>query len=206
MADTKENILTTALRLFAQDGYEAVSVSKIAGQLGMTKGALYKHYKSKRHIFDCIFAHLSQLDQARFEAAGVAKQGFDPQLSSATVSIEGIQAYMKSQFSYWTRDELACNFRKMLTLEQYRSPEMTALYQKVMASGPVGFLASLFCTLQQQGALCSGCPTQLATVFFAPFHLLLSMSDGMTDRAEQERFATLFLTHMEDFFARYAVK
>ena len=35
MANTKENILVTALRLFAQHGYEAVSVSKIAGELGM---------------------------------------------------------------------------------------------------------------------------------------------------------------------------
>ena len=34
----------TALRLFAKDGYEAVSVSTIAGELGITKGALYKHY------------------------------------------------------------------------------------------------------------------------------------------------------------------
>ena len=55
MANTKENILVTALRLFAQDGYEAVSVSKIAGELGMTKGALYRHYKNKRDIFDKIF-------------------------------------------------------------------------------------------------------------------------------------------------------
>ena len=46
MGDTKEAILTTALQLFASDGYEAVSVSQIAGALGMTKGALYKHYKN----------------------------------------------------------------------------------------------------------------------------------------------------------------
>lgn len=31
MTDTKERILQTALRLFAEDGYEAVSVSTIAG-------------------------------------------------------------------------------------------------------------------------------------------------------------------------------
>ena len=36
MIDTKEKILLTALRLFARDGYEAVSVSTIAGELGMT--------------------------------------------------------------------------------------------------------------------------------------------------------------------------
>ena len=51
MSDTKEKILMTALRLFAQDGYEAVSVSTIANELGITKGALYKHYKSKRNPF-----------------------------------------------------------------------------------------------------------------------------------------------------------
>ncbi len=52
MSSTKEKILVTALKLFAQDGYEAVSVSKIAGELGMTKGALYKHYKNKCDIFE----------------------------------------------------------------------------------------------------------------------------------------------------------
>ena len=50
MGNRKEEILIVALHLFARDGYEAVSVSQIAGELDMTKGALYRHYKSK----DCI--------------------------------------------------------------------------------------------------------------------------------------------------------
>ena len=54
MNQTKEKIMQTALRLFARDGYEAVPVSAIAGELGMTKGALYKHYANKRAIFDSI--------------------------------------------------------------------------------------------------------------------------------------------------------
>ena len=58
MTDTKEKILMAALRLFAREGYEAVSVSDIAGELGMTKGALYKHYKNKRDIFDHIVARM----------------------------------------------------------------------------------------------------------------------------------------------------
>ena len=56
MGNRKEEILIVALHLFARDGYEAVSVSQIAGELDMTKGALYRHYKSKRDIFDCIVA------------------------------------------------------------------------------------------------------------------------------------------------------
>ena len=65
MSDTKENILITALHLFARDGYEAVSVSTIAGALGMTKGALYKHYKNKRDIFDSIVERMYQIDAER---------------------------------------------------------------------------------------------------------------------------------------------
>ena len=54
MGNRKEEILIVALYLFARDGYEAVSVSQIAGELAMTKGALYRHYQSKRDILECL--------------------------------------------------------------------------------------------------------------------------------------------------------
>ena len=47
MGSTKEEIMTVALHLFAKNGYEAVSVSRIAGTLGMTKGALYRHCENE---------------------------------------------------------------------------------------------------------------------------------------------------------------
>ena len=42
---TKERILETALTLFARNGYLGTSMSDIAGALGITKAALYKHYR-----------------------------------------------------------------------------------------------------------------------------------------------------------------
>ena len=62
MNSTKENILLQALHLFAADGYEAVSVSRIAEALGITKGALYKHYKNKWDIFNNILIRMEQND------------------------------------------------------------------------------------------------------------------------------------------------
>ncbi|MDD6465442.1 MAG: TetR/AcrR family transcriptional regulator [Coprococcus sp.] len=62
MGNRKEEILIAALNLFARDGYEAVSVSQIAGELGMTKGALYRRYKSKKNIFNCIVEWMKQQD------------------------------------------------------------------------------------------------------------------------------------------------
>ena len=201
MADTKENILMTALRLFAQDGYEAVSVSKIAGEVGMTKGALYKHYKNKRDIFDSIFGRVCQLDIERSKRAGVPEKD-----SFSNASVESVKAYMKSQFYYWAEDEIACNFRKILTLEQYRSPEMTKLYQKVLASGPVNFREELFSEMMKQGTWRKGSPKQMAVEFYAPFYLLLSISDAASGKEEKEEAASLYTMHIECFVEKYAAK
>lgn len=205
MNDTKENILTTALRLFAQDGYEAVSVSKIAGELGMTKGALYKHYKSKRDIFDCIFDRICQLDAERFRRAGVSVQDFDGTAEPfRETSVKSVTAYMEAQFCYWTEDETACNFRRMLTVEQYRNPETAGLYQKVMGSGPVGFIEIVFRAMMEQGTWKKGDAKQMAVEFYAPFYLCLSLSDAASAPGERKEIARLFTSHMDRFVERYA--
>ena len=49
--ETKERILEAALELFAQSGYSGTSMNDIAKQLGITKGALYKHYTGKQEIW-----------------------------------------------------------------------------------------------------------------------------------------------------------
>ena len=77
MSDTKESILLAALKLFARDGYEAVSMSSIAGVLGITKGALYKHYKSKRAIFDSIVARMFREDAERSREHAVPEHTYE---------------------------------------------------------------------------------------------------------------------------------
>ena len=65
---TKERILRTALELFAQNGYLGTSMNDIAGQLGFTKAALYKHYASKQEILDKIVERMNKMDYERAEA------------------------------------------------------------------------------------------------------------------------------------------
>ena len=65
--DTKERILETALELFAQSGYLGTSMSDIAKELGITKGALYKHYTSKQEILDSIVERMNKMDYERAE-------------------------------------------------------------------------------------------------------------------------------------------
>ncbi|WP_455683855.1 TetR/AcrR family transcriptional regulator [Thomasclavelia sp.] len=203
--NTKENILIVALRLFAKDGYEAVSVSQIAGELGMTKGALYKHYKNKRDIFDSIFEHVCQLDVERYKRAGFLETEISKMPRSFNnISVESMKRYMEAQFYYWTEDEIACNFRRMLTLEQYRDSEMMALYQKVLARGPLNFIEDLLNEMMKQGIWLKGDAKQMALEFYAPFYLLLNISDAVNNK--KNKIAPLFMKHMDNFIEKYAVK
>ncbi|MER7131508.1 TetR/AcrR family transcriptional regulator [Streptosporangium saharense] len=49
-ADTRTRIQEIALKLFIEQGYEATSLREIAEALGVTKAALYYHFKSKDEI------------------------------------------------------------------------------------------------------------------------------------------------------------
>ena len=48
--DTRERIQAIALELFAEQGYEKTSLREIAERLGVTKAALYYHFKTKEDI------------------------------------------------------------------------------------------------------------------------------------------------------------
>jgi AcrR family transcriptional regulator len=48
--DTRTRIQEVALRRFTEQGYEATSLREIAEELGVTKAALYYHFKTKDDI------------------------------------------------------------------------------------------------------------------------------------------------------------
>ena len=52
---TVEKILDAAQRLFLEKGYENTTIQDIVGELGgLTKGAVYHHFKSKEEIMDAV--------------------------------------------------------------------------------------------------------------------------------------------------------
>ena len=48
--DTRQRILDVAAELFVEQGYDGTSLREIAERLGVTKAALYYHFKSKEDI------------------------------------------------------------------------------------------------------------------------------------------------------------
>ena len=191
MADTKERILITALRLFAKDGYEAVSVQDIAREVGITKGAMYRHYENKRDLFNSILARMEQNDARCAEKNGMpAETAEETPESYLDVSPEEIVSFSKEMFRYWTKNEFAASFRKMLTLEQFRNAEMEKLYQQYLVSGPVGYLADLFRGMGVPGA------EDEAARFYAPMFLLYTIYDAAEDKDAVTRQADRILEEL----------
>ena len=56
--DTRERILDTAAALFARYGFAATSITDIAGRVGIRGPGVYKHYRNKLHIYECVLARL----------------------------------------------------------------------------------------------------------------------------------------------------
>lgn len=175
MKDTKEKILESALKLFAANGYEAVSVSMIAGRLGITKGALYKHYKNKRDIFESI---LKRMEQNDFDGAEEYDMPQSKNEECSNLSFESFAEYSKMQFRYWTENEFASAFRKMLTVEQFRSNEMGDLFNQYLGGGPLGYVQSIFASFGIKNA------KQRAIEFYSPMFLLYSVYDSAKNKSE----------------------
>ena len=204
MGDTKGKILLTALQLFARDGYEAVSVRNIAEELGITKGALYRHYKNKRDIFDSIVDRMIQIDAQRAKEYQMPTEQYDEMSDSyANTSWEDIEKYTVEQLKFWTEDNFALLFRRMLTLEQYRNAEMAELYSQCIVEGPVSYMEDLFRELTKKGVLKEENPRQLAVEYYAPLFLLISMFDK---KGENEEYVEILRNYTKRFIQSHGVK
>ena len=192
---TKARILEAALALFAQNGYLGTSMSDIAGQLGITKAALYKHYARKQDILDRNVERMNEMDDERakaYEMPETEPDGFAE--AYLHTPVEKIRTYSAAQFDHWTKEPFAANFRKMLTLEQYRDPALARLYQNYLAAGPLAYMAAIFRKLtdSDQAAM------ELALAFYGPMYLLYSVYDGAEDK---DSVSPLLDAHIDRFIA-----
>ena len=189
MKTTKEDILFSSLKLFAERGFEAVSTSMIASEIGITKGALYRHFENKQAIFDEIIQRMFELDEKQANENHVpAKKYEDDKEAYQNTVLKDLCAFQIEQFIFWTENEFARLFRRMITIQQYRSKEMRKLYQDVICLGPVRYIEDLFKEMIKNRQLNEDAdsigPFNLAILFFAPLQLSVQLYDGGADSRE----------------------
>ena len=57
---TRAQIVRTARELFSTRGYAAVGTNELVERAGVTRGALYHHFREKRDVFRAVYEHVEQ--------------------------------------------------------------------------------------------------------------------------------------------------
>lgn len=203
---TKEKIIDEALTLFSTKGYQGTSVKNIADAVGIKDSSLYKHYKSKKEIFDTIVLEMSMRIEGM--SRGLGLPGEENMEKAAfgygQLTAEGLWELSKNIYLYYLRDEFAARFRRMLTIEQFRDREIYEVYRKIFMEDSITYQTQLFGEMIRQGIFIEANPAAMAVNFYAPVYFLLNKYDQEWGR-EDEALVEL-KQHVEEFGRIYLKK
>lgn len=119
--NTKEKIVKTGLRLFLQKGYERTSLNDIARQVGISKPAIYHHFKNKDELFHGVlslfFEEMGKWSKSRFESCKTLKELLKAFFQSLTSFREAADTILGKQ-----RKDAAYSFLELLLTATKRDP------------------------------------------------------------------------------------
>lgn len=196
--DTRQRILDKALELFSQRGYDSVSVGEIAQAVGIKAPSLYNHFPGKQAIFDAIVeatAARYERDTGRLDVHVQSAASDIPVFSGITE--DDLLEKVRRIFAYSLHDTAISRFRRMVTLEQFRSPELAALYTERYVERLTDYHAGIFRGLMAAGEIRNGDPDTMALQYVSPVLTLIGICDRQPEREEEclvrlERHVRLF--------------
>ena len=197
--DTKQKILDRALELFAARGYSCVSVDEIAKAVGIKAPSLYNHFPSKQAIFDAIIASAAAQYEADTDRIDIHVQNAAQDIPAFTeITADALFEKVRQIFEYSLHNETIRRFRRMMTIEQFRSSELAALYSKRYVERVLAYHAGIFRALIAAGEIVPENPDALAMLYVSPVLTLIGVCDRQPER-EQECLEKL-QTHVRLFF------
>ena len=184
--DTKQKIIEKALELFSERGYDAVSVGEIASAVGIKAPSLYNHYKSKQAIFEAIVEDTAARYERDTDNLDVHVQDVTKDFATfGHITVQALTEKVRGIFLYSLHDKNVSLFRKMMTIEQFRSPELAALYSARYVDRMVEYHANIFRNLIAAGEIANLNAVTLAYTYVSPVITLLGVCDRQPEREEE---------------------
>ena len=221
--DTKQKILDKALALFSSRGYDAVSVGEIAQAVGIKAPSLYNHFPSKQAIFDALVESVAAQYTRDTDQISIHVQNAPQDIPVFTaITEDALYEKVRQIFEYSLHNETIRRFRRMMTIEQFRSPELSRLYTERYITRVVRYhgsiihkhivcshfrilrshlFAGLFESLIAAGEIRHENPQTLALLYVSPVITLL----GICDREPEQEAACLekLRAHVGLFFRTF---
>ena len=185
MKTNKRQIAEAALKLFAERGFDAVSTGDIAEEVGVTKGALYRHFTDKKSILDEILRQAAEDDALTADKFNLPTEDVEPTNCQA----KDVEAFCRAMFAYWT-GEFGSALRKLAMLERYKNPTMQKLFDDCFGSGPLSYCKNLLQALRVTDEIA-------AVRLYAPMFYAMWLYDDNPESANK-----IANDHFDDFFAQ----
>ena len=203
--DTKQKILEKALELFSAYGYDSVSVGMIAQAVGIKAPSLYNHFSGKQAIFDAIVEATAAQYEQDTNKIDIHVQNAPQDVPVFTeISEDALVAKVHQIFDYSLHNETISRFRRMMTIEQFRSPELAALYSRRYVERVIAYHAGIFRSLIAGGELLPEDPDTMALMYVAPVITLISICDRQPEREAECR--KKLDAHVRLFFRTFHAK
>lgn len=90
--ETRDRIIASAARVFARKGFQRATLDAVAADAGMTKGAIYWHFKSKNDLFFAMLDSRLRQDTAPLlgDLQALIRQGGDPLTALSAMFESGV--------------------------------------------------------------------------------------------------------------------
>ena len=184
--DTKRIILKKALELFSESGYDSVSVVESARAVGIKAPSLYNHFPSKQAIFDAIVEETSKEFEKNTDEVAIHVQNSARDVTVfSKITEDDLVEKVHQIFNISLHDENIALFRKMMTIEQFRSDELSKLYSERYVERIVAYHAGIFKSLIAAGELKKEDPYTLAMMYVAPIIMLIGVCDRQPEREKE---------------------
>ena len=199
--NTKREILNAALDLFSVQGYEATSISEIAAAVGIRKASLYSHFAGKQEILDALVHEtLEQYSQhSIFARADWDDPAFTDGFRDFTPEA-ALQRFL-GHICYILHDPQISKSRRMLTIEQFRNPELKALQTRQTYADVMRYFTGFVEFLIRQGRLKDGDAEIMAAQLCLPVSVWISLCDREPEREAEAM--VLIERHVRQFFRIY---
>lgn len=201
---TKDIFLVEALKLFAQKGYESVSVAEIAREVNVSAPALYKHYKSKQDLFDAICEMSDRGYEKQMEQLFPDYSNDDEFDRLAKLDEDALVEHAKGLVEHTLHDEYPALFRKLMKVEQFHIPKLAQIYNDRYVDRQIKSYTVLMEKLMEHGYMKKGDAQVLAVEFVSPMIMFIEVCDR--DASREELALDLLERHVRSFYRTHRIE
>lgn len=155
--DTKEKIFDAAVDLFSEKGYDGVSIRDIGRAVGITEGAVYKHYASKEAILESIFAYVESRIYPKAPEASL----------DILVDSVPFREILESMPRSMMAEPQLTKITRIMIIEMYHNEEIRDYVRRELFERPVDETETMFRKLMEKGKIKPCDPRAMATLFIS---------------------------------------